>query len=193
MCLLHLCGSLLPYFIFLFFLENHWAKWEPLWGLLNSSSHESKLRLNQSRTDGSTFLRIDFISLLNFLLRSRLILEDFGTLVFFRFLGGVAALRIRSCNRWMASFRFFSWLLNDFERMVIRPLSEIRWSLISCNLLFTSSGREEVRMSNWSWTAVDTLFTCCPPGPEDRTDFIWISSKGIAIYWVILSIRVIGR
>ncbi len=46
----------------------------------------------------------------------------------------------------------------------------------------TSPGREgEFPTSNRSWTAVATLFTFCPPGPEARTKCNWISRSSIEI------------
>src|SRR5512135_617700 len=46
----------------------------------------------------------------------------------------------------------------------------------------TGSGSEGERAtSKRSCTAVDTLLTCCPPGPEARTKSSWISRSSSSI------------
>jgi hypothetical protein len=58
----------------------------------------------------------------------------------------------------------------------------------------TSFGNEgEHRASNRSCTALDTLLTFCPPGPEARTKDSSSSESSIAIESVILNTACHGR
>src|SRR5688572_3615642 len=53
---------------------------------------------------------------------------------------------------------------------------------------FTSSDKEEPNISNRSWTAVATLLTFCPPGPDARINSSCNSRSSIFIEGVISSI-----
>ena len=47
----------------------------------------------------------------------------------------------------------------------------------------TPSGRDrEFRTSNLSWTAVATLLTFCPPGPEERMNLSSMSPSSMPIF-----------
>jgi hypothetical protein len=48
-------------------------------------------------------------------------------------------------------------------------------------------GRLEALILKKRWIAVETLFTCCPPDPWDRTALISISEIGISMLSDIFS------
>lgn len=103
-----------------------------------------------------------------------------------RTFGFLAALWIRSISRCNASSRFLPWVRNRFAVIISSPSSVIRFPANLINRSFTSSGNEgECRTSNRSCTAVATLFTFCPPGPEDRMNSSRISDSFILIFSLI--------
>ena len=107
-------------------------------------------------------------------------------LVFLRGLGGAAACLTSSLRRSRASCRFCSWDRYCWASMTRIPSLVIRLPASFERRRRTVSGSDgEPATSKRSWTAVDTLLTCCPPGPDDRLARIWISLSSISIVSVI--------
>ncbi len=96
--------------------------------------------------------------------------RDFAVgLDFRRGVTGKAALRIIPTRRSRASFRFRSCVLNRLASITSTPPPVIRFPSDRTRRSRTSSGSDrELRTLNRSLTAVATLLTFCPPGPEDR-------------------------
>ncbi len=108
-----------------------------------------------------------FLKLLMLLPSNRLISEAFVGAVLCLFLGISLAFRIHSASLSKASLRFCSWVLNLLAFMIRTPLPVIRPPARRIIRIFMVSESEgEFRTSKRSWTAVETLFTFCPPGPE---------------------------
>src|SRR5690625_658284 len=81
--------------------------------------------------------------------------------------GGVAARRISSTSRPSASARLRAWLRWLAAWMMMAPSSVQRRPARRRRRAFTGSGRlGERAASKRRFTAVSTLFTFCPPGPE---------------------------
>lgn len=91
-----------------------------------------------------------------------------------RGLGFVAALRINSTRRTKASRRFCAWVRNRLASIIKTPSWVIRCPARRARRFRISTGSEDPATSNRNCTAVDTLLTFCPPGPEER-----INSKRI--------------
>ncbi len=108
------------------------------------------------------------------LLSIRLSFEANGGLVRRRGFGFVAALRINSTRRSNASRRFWAWVRCRLASIIKMPSWVIRCPARRVRRFRTSSGSEEPARSNRNCTAVDTLLTFWPPGPEER-----INSKRI--------------
>jgi hypothetical protein len=108
-----------------------------------------------------------------------------GGLVARRFRGGCAACRIMSKRRASASSRLracarWRWAVMTMMPSRVRREPAKRWSRSR-----TSAGNDgERRASNRSCTALATLLTFCPPGPEDRTKYSAISRSSRAIFAV---------
>ncbi len=103
--------------------------------------------------------------------------------------GFSAALRIREKSLALASLRFCSWLRNRRASMTIIPSSFILFPASCMSLFRTSSGMEGERAaSKQSFTAVEALSACCPPGPELRIKSSRSSFSSITIDWLIRSI-----
>ncbi len=84
--------------------------------------------------------------------------------------GGTAASRIIANSRSVASSRLRGWDRKRCALITITPSCVIRLPAIRISLVFTPSGRDgDPRASNRNSTAVETLFTFCPPGPELST------------------------
>jgi len=87
-----------------------------------------------------------------------------------RGLGLTAALRSRSTSLAIASARFRFWLANRRASITSTPAVVILRPASFFRRPRTSSLRtEHLAALNRSWTAVATLFTFCPPGPEAWT------------------------
>src|SRR5215211_4127827 len=112
--------------------------------------------------------------------------------VFVRAFGGISALRTASTNRWIASWRFCSWVRNRFASINRTPSLLMRLPASWTRRALTSSGSEEARTSNRNCTAVATLLTFCPPGPEARIKSIWSSRSSICREGVISIIIIIA-
>ena len=109
--------------------------------------------------------------------------------VFLRGFGFTAAFRSSSTNLCIASSRFFSCVRNFLASMTSMPSFVTRFPAIDTNRFFTSSGKGAARTSNRSWTAVATLLTFCPPGPEARTNSSCSSRSSIFREGVISSMN----
>ena len=108
-----------------------------------------------------------FLWLLMLFPSNRLMLDAFVGPVLCLFLGISPAIRIHSASLSKASFLFRSCVLNLLAFMIRIPLLVILPPAIRIIRAFKVSEREgEFITSKRSWTAVATLFTCCPPGPE---------------------------
>ena len=104
--------------------------------------------------------------------------------------GGVAARRISCSKRARASSRLLCWLRNRLALMTMTPPRVNRRPARRSRRARTGSGSEgERRASKRSSTAVDTLLTFCPPGPEARTNDSSISPGSRAISLVMRSNR----
>src|SRR6476646_5785266 len=97
-----------------------------------------------------------------------------------RVFGTTSARAISSFSRARASARLASWVRCTREVMINTP---------SCVARLPANARRRHRMSagserDWpaskrSWTAVETLLTFWPPGPEARTNVIVSSESGM--------------
>ena len=75
---------------------------------------------------------------------------------------------------------------NRRASIISMPSSVIRLPASEMRRFRTSSGRErELATSKRSCTAVATLLTFCPPGPEARTKYSGISLSSIVMVRVI--------
>ena len=99
--------------------------------------------------------------------------------VAFLFLVTVAALLTSAWSRPNASALFWVKLLLIWALITMIPPLVTRWSFSVNNRAFIKSGREDDEIQNRRCTAVDTLFTFCPPGPCARIAVIWTSDKSI--------------
>jgi hypothetical protein len=109
------------------------------------------------------------ISLRLRLVSSRRITEVRVGLVLWRGLGGSAACWIRRTSRNRAACRFCSCERYCLASMINVPSEVIRLPANLVNRCFTSTGMDGDSWAlNRNWTAEDTLFTFCPPGPGAR-------------------------
>ena len=95
--------------------------------------------------------------------------------------GGFATLLTSSARRASASCRFMSWLRDVCALMTTTPSAVMRWSDRASSRSFTGSGSDDARMSNRRCTALDTLFTFCPPAPCARMAVNSTSAGSMAI------------
>jgi len=123
-----------------------------------------------------------------FLSRSRRSFAALPGLVAIRLARSVTACTIRHVRRSIASFLFFSWLRKRCALMTIDPSLLIRRSRWLANFSLISRGKLERLISNLRCTAVDTLFTFCPPGPPARMAINSISDSGILRLFIVRSI-----
>ncbi len=86
---------------------------------------------------------------------------------------------ISSFNRITAFSRFASCVRAEWDLIITTPPGLMRRSFLFNNFCLYTSGRLDAWISKNRWTAVETLFTFCPPGPCERIAFNSISSKGI--------------
>ena len=99
-----------------------------------------------------------------------------------RRLGGTAARRIRSARRSRASSRFCAWVRCRRASITTTPSAVTRLPANASSRSRTSGASAADRFaSNRSCTAVATLFTFCPPGPDARTKRSSISESFITI------------
>jgi hypothetical protein len=87
-----------------------------------------------------------------------------------RVFGRLAACWSRAMRRARAASRFWGWVRCSRLSMRRTPSALSRLPASATSRAFMSSGREDPRTSNRSSTAVDTLLTFCPPGPDARTN-----------------------
>ncbi len=134
--------------------------------------------------------RIRLISPRFRLVSSRRAMDAWVGRVLWRGLGGRLANWIRRTRRSRAAWRLRSWLRYWRASMIKTPSALRRLPARRESLCFTSSDKEgELCTLNLTCTAVETLLTFCPPGPGERTKLIFISSSGILISGVILTMR----
>lgn len=106
--------------------------------------------------------------------------------------GGTRAFWIKESSLFSASWRFCSWVRYRPASIIRIPSSVTFFPAILISRAFTSALRDgELRTSNLSWTVVATLFTFCPPGPEDRMKSNWISLRTILLKELSLSISLV--
>jgi hypothetical protein len=97
-----------------------------------------------------------------------------------RVFGTTCARAINSFSRALASARLASCVRCTREVMINTPSCVARPPANARRRCRTSGGSErEWRTSKRSWTAVETLLTFWPPGPEARTKVIVSSESGI--------------
>jgi hypothetical protein len=142
-----------------------------------------------SSSDGG-LLRTSLIRLRRRLASNRRTTDDLVGAVGRRFSGFSAARRTSSRSRSRASSRLRSCVLKRRASMTTTPSEVRRRPASRRSLSLTSSGSEgDRRASKRSWTAVATLLTFCPPGPDARTKVSWISlsSRAISSFTRIMS------
>ncbi len=121
------------------------------------------------------------------LLSRRLLLAVAEGFVLIRFFGFIAAFLISATSLSIASARLRSCVRNRCALMTSRPAVVIRLPARRTRRLRTSSGRAgELFTSNRSCTAVATLLTFWPPGPDERMNSSWISLSSMAMAGVTL-------
>src|SRR6476646_10103012 len=97
-----------------------------------------------------------------------------------RVFGTTSARAISSFSRARASARLASWVRCTREVMINTPSCVARLPANARRRCRTSDGRErDWPTSKRSWTAVETLLTFWPPGPEARTKVIASSESGM--------------
>lgn len=97
-----------------------------------------------------------------------------------RVFGTTSARAISSFSRARASARLASWVRCTREVMINTPSCVARLPANARRRCRTSAGRErDWPASKRSWTAVETLLTFWPPGPEARTKVIVSSESGM--------------
>src|SRR4051794_2492394 len=95
-------------------------------------------------------------------------------------------------RRSLAASRFWPCVRLSRESITSTPPVVSRLPARVINRRLTSSGRDDCATSNRSWTAVETLLTFCPPGPEARTNRSSISPSSIESVSVIRIIAAPG-
>jgi len=135
-------------------------------------------------SSGLTFLRCSLTPPRAFFVSTRLRLDASVGRVAIRRLGVTEAFRINSLSRSRAISRFRAWLRVSSHWMTIAP-SFVHFRPASFfSRVFSALGRlGERSASNLSSTAVETLLTFCPPGPEARTKLSVNSQSAISISW----------
>lgn len=137
----------------------------------------------------SNGLRLIFlISPLTFFSFNLFSLDAAVGLVFVRRFGFWKARWSRSTKRFKASSRFCSCVRYFFASISNSPSVVILLPATCLNRALTSSGRDELFTPNRNCTAVATLFTFCPPGPEARTKANCSSLSSIAkdgVIWIM--------
>lgn len=109
-----------------------------------------------------------------------------GTEVFTRGFGLASDRRISSASLARAMTRFRAWLRVSETWITIAPSCVQRRPAMCLSRRFADSGREGERpASKRNSTAVATLFTFCPPGPEARTNCSVISQSPSSMSGVI--------
>src|SRR5689334_3434327 len=97
-----------------------------------------------------------------------------------RVFGTISARAISSFSRARASARLASWVRCTREVMINTPSCVARLPANARRRCRTSAGSErDWPTSKRSWTAVETLLTFWPPGPEARTNVIVSSESGM--------------
>ena len=104
-------------------------------------------------------------------------------LVATRFFGATVAAATSATRRWRASSRLRSWVRKRCALSTSTPSAVMRRSRRASSRAFTSAGSEgELAMSKRSSTAVETLFTFCPPGSPSGMDRVGVISSMAAFY-----------
>lgn len=103
-----------------------------------------------------------------------------------RILGAIDARRMSSTSRSRASLRFCSRVRCRLASISSTPCPVMRDPARRMSRRRTSSGSEgDAATLNLNSTAVETLFTFCPPGPEERTNSSCSSRGSIEIALVM--------
>src|SRR5690606_28126647 len=103
-------------------------------------------------------------------------------LVAARFFGAVRPDSMNAASRSRASWRLRSWVRKRWALSTSTPSSVRRRSRLASRRSRTASGSDgELATSKRSSTAVATLLTFCPPGPDARTKRSTISASGISM------------
>src|SRR5690606_9077279 len=122
-----------------------------------------------------------------FAFRRRRSLPAVGFVAMRRF-GATSAARMISARRSRAISRLRAWLRVSSARITMAPSSVQRRPASRFSRALTAGDRCGLRSaSNRSSTAVETLFTFCPPGPEAREKVSVISQSAMAMVSVIRS------
>ena len=109
-----------------------------------------------------------------------------GTEVFTRGFGLASDRRIMSASLERAMVRFLAWLRVSETWITTVPSRVQRWPAMCLSRRFAASVNEGERAAaKRSSTAVATLFTFCPPGPEARTNCSEISHSPSSMSGVI--------
>lgn len=114
------------------------------------------------------FLR-RFVSLLCLLPVSRRSFEAPVGLVGRRLRGRRLACSRSALSRARAALRFWAWVRCSRASMSSTPSVVMRLPASACSRCLTPSLSGAAATSSRSWTAVATLLTFCPPGPDART------------------------
>ena len=134
-------------------------------------------------SEGETGLRTRFVSLRSCFPSRRRSLDPAVGRVFLRGLTGAAAFSSHWTRRSLASWRFRSRVRKRLASMTSTPSPVTRFPASRISRSRTPSGRDrELRTSKRSWTAVATLLTFCPPGPEERMNRSSMSPSSTAIF-----------
>src|SRR4051812_19117921 len=102
-----------------------------------------------------------------------------------RFFGRCAASCISATSLARAASRFMAWVRCSRLSISSTPSLVMRLPASAISRSFMSYGSAEARTSNRSSTAVETLSTFCPPGPDARTNRSSSSRSSIEIVSVI--------
>ena len=145
------------------------------------------------------YISDSFASRLIFLIRllrrfdsSRLLIDSYVGFVLRLIFGFCVALAINLMRRSTASFLFFSCDRYRLASIINIPSSVALLPAIRKSRIRTSDGKlGELATSNRNCTAVATLFTFCPPGPEDRINSSLISLSLMKILFVIWIINLV--
>jgi hypothetical protein len=134
--------------------------------------------------------RIFLTSLRCFFPSIRRSLDALVGLVLTRNFGTMVACLISCTSRARASDLLASWVRNRSAKMISTPnFVSLEPASFSSRARTGSDKFGEPRTSNRSSTAVETLFTFCPPGPDERTKLSCSSASSIEIVCVIRIMR----
>ena len=122
--------------------------------------------------------RLDFES-------RRRVFEAFVGLVAMRLFGRTEALRKSSTSFCWAVARLRSCERCSCDVMISIPSRDNCLPAMVPKRCFSSSGRPEFATSKRNSTAVDTLFTFCPPGPEARMNVSEMSRSSMLMEFEI--------